>query len=80
MVVSWPSQGMIKTYTCKASPAALCGQQVNQCYRRGDQQDYQNRQNRAGWFRTLEAFSDIIYLTVGDMDIPGQIPARFRAI
>ena len=36
--------------------------------------------NRASGFRTLDAFSDIIYLTVGDMDIPGQIPARFRAI
>ena len=36
--------------------------------------------NRASGFRTLDAFTDIIYLTVGgDMDIPGQIPARFRA-
>ena len=36
--------------------------------------------NRASGFRTLGAFSDMIYLTVGDMDIPGQISARFRAI
>ena len=36
--------------------------------------------NRASGFRTLDAFSDMIYLTVGDMDISGQIPARFQAI
>jgi len=36
--------------------------------------------NRASGFRTLEAFSDMIFLTVGDVDIPEQIPARFRTI
>jgi transposase len=36
--------------------------------------------NRASGFRTLEAFTDMIFLTVGDVDIPAQIPARFRAI
>lgn len=36
--------------------------------------------NRASGFRTLDSFSDLIYLTVGDLDIPGQIPARFHAI
>jgi len=36
--------------------------------------------NRASGYRTLDAFSDMIHLTVGDMDIPGQIPARFRTI
>ena len=36
--------------------------------------------NRASGFRHLNAFSDMIYLTVGDVDIPGQIPQRFRAI
>ena len=36
--------------------------------------------NRASGFRTLDAFSDMIYLTVGDIDIPGQIPASFRTI
>ena len=36
--------------------------------------------NRAGGFRHLKAFSDMIFLTVGDVDIPGQIPQRFRAI
>ncbi len=36
--------------------------------------------NRASGFRTLDAFSDMIFLTVGDMDIPGQIPARFHAL
>ena len=36
--------------------------------------------NRASGFRHLDAFSDIIYLTVGDIDLPGQIPARFRTL
>ncbi len=36
--------------------------------------------NRASGFRTLESFSDLIYLTVGDLDISDQIPARFQAI
>ena len=34
--------------------------------------------NRASGFRTVEAFIDLIYLTIGDVDIPAQIPARFR--
>ena len=36
--------------------------------------------NRASGFRTLQAFEDMIFLTVGDVDIPGQIPLRFRVI
>ena len=36
--------------------------------------------NRASGFRTLDAFSDLIYLTVGDIDIPAQIPIRFRTL
>lgn len=36
--------------------------------------------NRASGFRTLDAFTDMIFLTVGDVDIPAQIPARFRAV
>jgi transposase len=36
--------------------------------------------NRASGFRHLNASSDMIFLTVGDVDIPGQIPKRFRAI
>jgi len=36
--------------------------------------------NRASGFRTLQAFTDIIFLTVGDLDIPAQIPVKFRAI
>lgn len=37
-------------------------------------------QNRASGFRHLEAFSDLIFLTVGDVDIPGRIPSRFRVL
>ncbi len=36
--------------------------------------------NRASGFQTLNAFSDMIYLVVGDLDIPEQIPARFRTL
>jgi len=36
--------------------------------------------NRASGFRTLDAFSDMIFLTVGDVDIPAQIPVRFRTL
>jgi transposase len=34
--------------------------------------------NRASGFRTLDAFTDMIFLTVGDVDIPAQIPSKFR--
>lgn len=34
--------------------------------------------NRASGFRTVEAFIDLVYLIIGDVDIPAQIPARFR--
>lgn len=31
--------------------------------------------NRASGFRNVECFKDLIYLTIGDLDIPGEIPA-----
>jgi transposase len=34
--------------------------------------------NRASGFRTLESFADLIFLTVGDFDIPAHIPSRLR--
>lgn len=36
--------------------------------------------NRASGFQNLQAFTDMIYLTVGDVDIPAQIPKDFHAI
>ncbi len=36
--------------------------------------------NRASGFKTLEAFADLIYLCVGDLDIPAQIPAHSRTV
>ena len=36
--------------------------------------------NRASGFKPLDAFADLIYLCVGDLDIPAQIPARFRTV
>jgi transposase len=34
--------------------------------------------NRASGFRTLASFADLIFLTVGDLDIPAHIPSRLR--
>lgn len=36
--------------------------------------------NRASGYRNLAAFADMIYLTVGDLNMPEQIPARFRTL
>lgn len=36
--------------------------------------------NRASGFRSLDAFSDLIFLCVGDVNIPAQIPAKFRTL
>jgi len=36
--------------------------------------------NRASGFRTLEPFADLIMLVIGDVDIPAQIPSRFRTV
>jgi len=36
--------------------------------------------NRASGFRTVQAFIDLIYLTIGDVDIPAQIPKKFHTL
>jgi transposase len=36
--------------------------------------------NRTSGFRTLDAFTDMIFLVVGDLDIPGQIQTKFRTL
>lgn len=36
--------------------------------------------NRASGFYNLDSFADMIYLTVGDLDIPVQIPPCFRTL
>ena len=36
--------------------------------------------NRASGYRHLDAFSDMIYLAAGDLDLPEQIPGRFRTL
>jgi transposase len=36
--------------------------------------------NRASGFKTLKALSDMIFLSVGDLDIPAQIPSRFHTV
>ena len=36
--------------------------------------------NRASGYRNLHHFADMIYLTVGDLDIPAQIPSQLRTL
>jgi transposase len=36
--------------------------------------------NRASGFRDLDPFTDMIFLTVGDVDIPAHIPHRFHTL
>jgi transposase len=36
--------------------------------------------NRASGFRNLESFADLIFLTVGDLDIPARIPSELRTL
>jgi transposase len=36
--------------------------------------------NRASGFRSFQAFTDIIFLVIGDVDIPRQIPANFHTL
>lgn len=36
--------------------------------------------NRASGFRNLDSFADLIFLTVGDLDIPAQIPSPLRTL
>lgn len=36
--------------------------------------------NRASGFRSLHAFTDMIFLTIGDVDLPAQIAPRFRTL
>lgn len=36
--------------------------------------------NRASGYRNLDCFSDMIFLTVGNLDIPAQIPSNLRTL
>jgi transposase len=36
--------------------------------------------NRVSGFRALDAFTDIIFLVVGNLDIPGYVPAKLRTL
>jgi transposase len=36
--------------------------------------------NRASGFRTLDAFTDMIFLVVGDLNLADQIPTKFRTL
>ncbi len=36
--------------------------------------------NRAFGYRNLESFADMIYLTIGSLDIPAHIPSHLRTL
>lgn len=36
--------------------------------------------SRASGYRSFTAFTDIVYLSVGDLNIPAQIPSKFRTL
>ena len=36
--------------------------------------------NRASGYRHLDHFADMIYLTVGDLDIPAHVPSQLRTL
>jgi transposase len=36
--------------------------------------------NRASGFKSFGAFADLIYLAIGDLDLPAQIPAKFNTL
>lgn len=36
--------------------------------------------NRASGFRSVDSFIDLIYLIIGDVDIPDKIPTKFRTL
>lgn len=36
--------------------------------------------NSASGFKTFSTFEDMIFLVVGDLNLPGQIPTKFRRI
>lgn len=36
--------------------------------------------NRSSGFRNLKSYSDLIFLTIGDLDIPAHIPSRLRTL
>ena len=36
--------------------------------------------NRSSGFRNLDSYTDLIYLTIGDLDIPAHIPSKLRTL
>ncbi|WP_203594456.1 hypothetical protein [Wenzhouxiangella limi] len=61
-------------------PAAMDERHETPCGPEGLNRIVKIVKNRASGFRHLDAFSDMIYLSVGDLDLPGPIPARFRTL
>lgn len=64
----------------QAGILAFVGNRVTNAVAEGINRIVKIVKNRASGFRHLHAFADMIYLTVGDLDIPAQIPGKFRAI
>jgi len=64
----------------QSAVVAFIGTRVTNAIAEGINRIVRIVKNRASGFRNLDAFSDMIYLTVGDLDLPEQIPARFRTL
>ncbi|TVR09684.1 MAG: hypothetical protein EA401_12740 [Planctomycetota bacterium] len=59
---------------------AFIGTRLNNAIAEGLNRIVKIIKNQASGFRHLDAFSDMIYLTVGDLHLSGQIPARLRPL
>lgn len=57
---------------------AYIGNKITNAKAEGINRIIKQVKDRSSGFKVLDNFIDIIYLTVGDMDIPAQIPAKFR--
>jgi hypothetical protein len=60
--------------------SALIGTQILNAIAEGLNRVIKIVKNRASGFRKVDSFTDMIYLTVGDLDLPAQIPVQFRII
>jgi transposase len=66
----------LKTYATDI--LSFIGTNVNNAVAEGINRVIKIVKNRASGFANLNAFTDMIFLTVGDLDLPMQIPEPFR--
>jgi transposase len=59
---------------------AYIGTPITNAMAEGINRVIRQMKNRASGYRSFHAFTDMIYLVVGDLNIPERIPARFRTL